>query len=279
MADLSLSVLYPGGCQDRPDPRDWDSREVCGVSSDPVPVTLWRTEVQDQTKDEATKYACTVFGMTHCANEGNALEAERNGLPDGYVVPDVAASIVPGAVNAGWLDPKAGASLQDSLHHFRDVGLISGWARCATFDDVLAALGRGNPVFTGSNRANWGESERTGVFTPAASSYGHAFMLDGCDPSHDYVWLRNSGGPAWGDHGRCKLYRKDFPKLFSCYEVLDKADDDKITLYRKKMDDARALWAKENGLTNGERPDDPVTRRECWIMMARLAEKMANGWK
>jgi hypothetical protein len=277
MTTASLSIRFPEGCQDRPDPRDWASRDVCGAAAAPVSVTLWRTDVQDQTKDEATRYACTVFGMTHCSNEGNALEAERANVPRELIPQDWASSLVPGAVDAGWLDPKKGASLQDAVRHFRDgPGLIAGWARCDGFDDVLAALGRGNPVFTGSNQANWAESARTGVFTHATSSYGHAFALDGCEIGEtrdlDFVWIRNSGGPKWGLAGRCKLYRKDFPKLFTCYEILDKSNADTIAAYRKKMDEKAIAALVAAGVTNGQRPDDAVSRRECWLMLARLAD-------
>ena len=272
MTTESLSLRFPQGCVDLPDPRDWDSREVCGISDAPKSVTLWRTEVQDQTKQEATAYACTVYGMTHCANEGNALEAEKNRAPSSIPMQD-AAELAQGAVLAGWLDPKAGASLQAALRHFRDAAkLVSGWARCSTFDDVLAALARGSPVYTGSNQADWAASEKTGVFTPADSSYGHAFMLDGSDVEGDFVWLRNSSGPEWATAGRCKLHRADFSHLFTCYEVFDASSSDLISAYRKKMDDKAVQAMVSAGVTNGQRPDEPVTRRECWLMLARMAD-------
>lgn len=267
-------------CTDRPDPRDWASREVCGsviLAELPREAKLQRTAIQDQSLDALTGYACTIFGLTHCSNEGNALEAERTGANAADFPLRQAADLVPGAAAAGWFDPKRGAALQDALKWFRDgPALISGWARCASFDDCVAAIARGNPVFTGSARANWKATAETGVFTESASSYGHAFALDayrlGEKPDQDVLIVRNSYGPKWAGTGRCALRRENFPALFSCYEVFDRSNDDIVSAYRKSMEEKQIAALKAAGVTNGERPGDTVTRREAWLMLARVLD-------
>jgi hypothetical protein len=214
--------------------------------------------------------------MTHCANEGNALEAEQNGMDVALFPQNEAAGLVTGARDAGWFNPERGATLQDALHYFRDsLKLISGWARCSTFDDCMAALARGNPVYTASAAANWAASSK-GTFVRADKSYGHAFIFDGYERGEttetDALWLRNSGGVSWGLQGRCKLLRPDFMAMQSCYEVYDLSNSEIVSAYRKKMEDKTIAALVAAGVTNGQRPNDPVTRRETWLMLARMAD-------
>lgn len=270
-------IIQQTACFDRPDHRDWVASDICGAAALPASALLQRTSVQNQTLDEDMWYACTIFGLTHCANEGNALEKSKAGVPDFLIPEDIAATIVPGAKEAGWFDPKKGGALQDALKYFRDnMKLISGWGRALTFDDALAGLARGNTIYTGSNKADWAKTAKENVFVPADSSYGHAFMFDGyeTDEAGTFLWLRNSAGPTWGISGRAKLYRASWASLFTAYEVFDKSNADIISNYKKKMNEAVVQALKEIGITNGERPNDNVTRNESWLMLGRVLQKL-----
>jgi hypothetical protein len=270
--------IQPDACIDRPDYRDWRSDDICGsVVEIPERVNLWETPIYNQTLDKSTEYACTLYGLTHSSNEENFEEFVRNKLSGLFFTPKNPNSFIDAAQKAGWFNPIKGGALQDALKFFRDdLKLISGWGRITSFEGVKQALARGNTVYTGSNQADWTTTASTGIFTPATSSYGHAFMFDGYDGDEmgDFLWLRNSGGVTWGLAGRCKLYVENFRNLFSAYEVFDQSSADIISNFRKKMDTAIIQALKEAGITNGERPNDNVTRQETWLMLGRTLQKL-----
>jgi hypothetical protein len=280
---------------DAPSQHDWSSDMIFGATESPAvkpDFVLDRTPLQDQMLDPSTHMACTIFGMTHCANEGNALEAAKNEVPESVMPIDLAKNLVPDAIKRGWFNPEVGATLQDSIKHFRDfLSRISGFSQCQTFDQVVFALGsRGNPVFTGTNRADWARIRETGNFESSPSSYGHAVAVIGYHleigedgkgiPEKDYLIVRNSWGTSWGPlNGMFRVYRKDFVFLFTCYEIFDASDTAKIEAYRKKISDARRAYAKSVGIWNGERENEPVTRGEAAEMVVKSSSYHVEKFK
>jgi hypothetical protein len=270
---------------DAPSQHDWSHDMVFGAEENPVvkaDVILDRTPLQDQMLDVSTHMACTIFGMAHCANEGNAIEADESGVPTDVMPITLAKDVVPGAVEAGWFNPSVGATLQDAMKHFRaPMNLISGYSQCATFDQVVFAIGaRSNPVFTGTNRADWAKTRETGEFVSSPSSYGHAVAVLGYHleigedgkgvPEKDYLVVRNSWGAKWGPfNGTFRVFRKDFGFLFTCYEIFDQSDAPKVEAYRAKLSVMRRAYAKSAGIWNGERENDPVTRGEAAEMAVK----------
>jgi hypothetical protein len=280
---------------DAPSQHDWSSDMIFGAEENTVvkaDFVLDRTPLQDQMLDKSTHMACTIFGMAHCANEGNALEAVEAQVPESVMPIDVAANLVPDAVKAGWFNPEVGATLQDAIKHFRDfLSRISGFSQCQTFDQVVFALGsRGNPVFTGTNRADWARIRETGNFESSPSSYGHAVAVLGYHleigddgkgvPEKDYLVVRNSWGEKWGPfNGTFRVFRKDFGFLFTCYEIFDASDAARIDAYRKTLSDARRAYAKSAGIWNGERSEEPVTRGEAAEMCVKASSYHIERFK
>jgi hypothetical protein len=280
---------------DVPSQHDWSSDMLFGAEANPVvkaDFVLDRTPLQDQMLDVSTHMACTIFGMAHCSNEGNAIEADASGVPTDVMPIVLAKDLVPGAAAAGWFDPSKGASLQDAMKHFLSpLGLISGFSQCASFDQVVFALGaRGNTVYTGTNRADWARIRETGNFEPSPSSYGHAVAILGYHleigadgkgiPEKDYLVVRNSWGTSWGPFsGTFRVYRKDFAFLYTCYEVFNAADLEKIQAYRAKLSALRRAYAKTAGIWNGERENEPVTRGEAAEMAVKASAYHVEKFK
>lgn len=259
-----------GSCVDEPKPTDWGSADIFGSDAKAEPRFLHATPVQNQSLFPSTKYACTIFALTHGTNELDKLERMANEMD---FDPRQASSFVQGAADAGWFRPTSGAKMQDAVQHFRDsLKLISGWSVCRTFDECAQAISRGNPIFTGSNRADWKKTNETKEFHPSPSSYGHAFCIDGYDG--ECLVARNSYGTKFGDNGRFRISRESFGFLYTCLELFDKKNEELISIHRKKMSQAKRNVAKDLGIWNGNEQDKPVTRGEAAEMVLNALAKV-----
>lgn len=59
---------------------------------------------------------------------------------------------------------------------------------------------------------------------------------------------------------------------FTSYAIIDFEDEAEVLLYKKRLMEEQIKKAVELGITNGERLEDPILRREAIVMIMRLYE-------
>lgn len=201
--------------------------------------------------------------MTHCSNEGNAIEAERANVPVFGQIDPVAQwsqALKRGAKeNEGW-------TLQGACNMAKDLGYIDGYVKCADLAAVKKALAAGQLIQTGSKKINWAQTTISNYFAVPGDSYGHSFMIEGYDDEKSALIMRNSYGTKYGLSGRFYVEYINFDLLFSCYAYTDKVNSDII---KAAQSAARRFEAKARGIWNGERGDDPCTKFEAATMAMR----------
>lgn len=59
---------------------------------------------------------------------------------------------------------------------------------------------------------------------------------------------------------------------FTSYAIIDFEDEAEVLLYKKRLMEEQIKKAVELGISNGERLEDPILRREAIVMIMRLYE-------
>jgi hypothetical protein len=241
---------------DAPDERDLQLDELAGG----IKTTNYPTEILPPhitpVLNQGNTMRCTLFSVAHAVNEMNWTEADKvwvdyqqyNGLE--YL--NIAQS------KYGYSEEKGGF-VQNAIKCYRDQWAFTGYASIEkTEDAVKAAIASGRKICCGSNKIDWGKTDRDAVF---GSWYWHAFPIQYY--VKDWALIKNSLWPNKHDRGYFKVLWKDLDKLFTLYALLDKSD-------------APALWslrAIKEGITtqdfNDFRPNDLVTRNELALFVSR----------
>ena len=266
-------MIPPQWATDIKDPRDFRYTEVFGVSELPRSILYDRTSIYNQWEKHTpdTTYACTCYGVTHCVNEWNFLEASKyhatlkKELDPVYIWNKALNLPLPSQrpnIKTGW-------SLQSAVKLMMDLGCITGYTLCRSVGEVKQALANGQQVYTGSNQIDWEATKKNGMIAVRGTSYGHAFKCDGFDDDKELLTMRNSYWPNAYDNGRFYVRYKDFDILFSCYALTD-ANSPEIADYQDKV---RRELAKERWYYNGEGNDIPLIRQDAVYMAMRVGNK------
>ena len=260
--------IIVGGCDDAPDDRDFKFEEVLGSVSSATSTKSCinkRTSVLNQALQELTYYACTIYGLTACVNEEDAIEDERvesdrPELDPLAITKDVISKNLGFNVKLGWY-------LQNALKYFVSAGYIdwylllnSPWKN----DWVLRmerAIDKGMMVYTGSKLIDWKATKNNWGNVVFGSSYGHAFCITGYERvgNRTRFHIRNSYGEGKFDKGYCYIMGEDIDKLFSIYAIVDKLNTFSLLSHK----------AKVKGIWNGERANDIATEEEVKAMKER----------
>lgn len=109
-----------------------------------------------------------------------------------------------------------GTDANSAAKALRNSGQITSWEHCFGIDHLLATL-QLKPVMIG---ISWHQS----MYTPDANGFvhpdgnivgGHETLVRGDRPDHEFVVIRNSWGPGWGDHGHYRLTYADLAALLA----------------------------------------------------------------
>lgn len=109
-----------------------------------------------------------------------------------------------------------GTDANSAAKALRELGRIVGWEHAFGLEHVLLVL-QLRPVMLGTS---WHRS----MFKPDAKGFvhpdgnyagGHETLIRGDDPRAQAVLVRNSWGPAWGDHGHFRLAYDDLAALLA----------------------------------------------------------------
>lgn len=261
--------LIQDACIDIPDGRDLIHDDVFGAGSPKAETKLWLSSIQDQSlpNDPSTTYGCTNYSMAHCVNEANFQEAKAYGYdaPAEVQGADLVRKSIPLGfdVNFGW-------SLQGCMKMATNLDLITGYVMCPGAESAVQALSDGRMLYSGSRLINWRKSN----VLQAGTGPAHCICADGYDLDGEFFWIRQSYGPKKFEAGRQRLRFQDFNLLFTVYALTDKRDEEKIAAAQSKL---RRLEAFKDGLWNGTRENDPITRYEASLMASRMSGKMQDS--
>ena len=78
------------------------------------------------------------------------------------------------------------------------------------------------------------------------------------------MWQYSSSGSVDGISGRV-----DMNVAYKDYPALTAGGDEDAGSYEQEAERARE-WVMEQGISDGTRPDEYVTRQELWVMLYRL---------
>ena len=253
-------------CIDKPDSRDFLFDTIFGVDKSlPTKIDNVRTAVYNQWEihDPSTTYACTVYSMVHCQNEGNAIEAEKSKVTVfGQIDPVATWKLAIGR----WAKQDEGWTLQWACKMAKDFGYISGYTKCPDIDSIKKALSQNQLIQTGSNKIDWAWTIINCYSVVPGKSYGHAFMIEGYDDDKEWLICRNSYGSEYGIKGRFYVTYDNYDLLYSCYAYTDKDNSDTIKLAQSM---ARRMEAFARWIWNKERPDNVCTKFEAATMAMR----------
>gem|GEM_PF-4041595 len=163
-----------------------------------------------------------------------------------------------------------GATLQSALEQAKGEGYIQGYLRITTYRDLEDAIQKGWYIYTGSNNGDWATTKHTRNYTiKTRPTVGHAFALMKKNQ------LLNSYGP---NNGYFTFPRELFDSTYSKYAIIPK-DNKNILLQHKNnimknINLESAKKAFENGIWNGENPQETATREETAAMIYRAMEQL-----
>lgn len=256
---------YPNAWFDNPSPHDYHFEELGGsVKSLPQKVLYNKTTFYNQFQQNtpSTDYACSIYGLTHAVNEGNAIEGEKHDvlIPEENPLPRWITALTRGAIINYWW------SLQGALKMFKDLGLIDGYTRCFTLEDEKNALAREQIIYTGSNRIDWERTRQNWNIAVVGDSYGHIFAKIGYD-DEKRLWIckDSSGLDKWDNWIFYVKYSDEI--FFSRYAVTDKNSIDSILALQSAK---RQELARSKGWWDWKRGKEPASRYECAVMAQRM---------
>ena len=265
---------------DNPSSLDWDYQLVAGNSTGNVRKRYPFT-IQNQWLQAKTKMACSRYGITHAINAQNSHRAWETNT-----------SLVEIQALDLWLRRLAvnpsceykWDSLQSGLNQAKAEGLITGYAACLTNETgdtnskMKNALDNYNFIYTGSQVADWHYVTTNHLYKVRTDGgiCGHIFAI--VDYDDEWFIAVNSYGE---ENGLFTIPYSLTDTLFTRYTIFDSKDEEAIANYKKSiMDNITLPEAKSfytRGYTNGERPNDMVTRQEMWATLERII--VANNLK
>lgn len=145
----------------------------------------------------------------------------------------------------------------------------------STVEQIKASISANRPVFTGSNVGDWAYVTLAGEYRVRTDGrlVGHAIVIVGYTATH-FVAINSYGE----DNGYFLIPFALTDTLFTRYSVIDASDEGLITKYKEKImneiniEEARKAFVE--GIWNGERATQTVTREEAAAMIQRAIDKL-----
>lgn len=260
--------------RDMPDERDYGYEAIFG-SNEILPsiciIDDW--DYQDQSLELATKYMCVFYSSAQGSNIQNHFEWSKvriGGKELGLI-----------AIEAGLLDPKAGAAIQSWPKLLRDKGYIDGWAKVSTMDEIRNSIYNQRPIVVWSNKINWKNARVSPFIATLGDSYWHGFIIIGYDDIERQLICKNSYWEEKFDWGLFYLSYDNYNQILfpSKYSLLDSKDE--LLEYKKQIMEwiniEKAKEAFEKGLWNGLNASQTASREEVATMVLRGLEKLRDG--
>jgi len=249
-------------CFDLPSPLDFKASDLLGSmtgSKKDFPIEL--LEIFNQWADKDTLMSCTRMGLANITNGNNLLDQNAQDVLLG---------------KKEWLkaiakNPKIkewGDYLQNALKQFVKSRLASWYYVVSTVDEHKQAIDKGHFIYSGSNNADWASVREKKLYALKTPSSWHAFVKG---VAYNETWL--IGINSYGqNNGFFTIPWELCNTTFTSYAIVDFVDENAILTYKKQLMEAQIQKAIELGITNGERLEEPILRREAIIMIMRLYE-------
>lgn len=264
-----MEDLIMNACHEWPiDERNIQYSEVVGgMETLPVSMYLNDWELQDQQKEGWT-YGCVFYSDSHGSNIMNFIE--------GSTIRSKWSEMCNYAVENGYLDPKAGASIISWPKVGTKMGYLDGYAIVSTLEEIKHSIAHKRPVQVGSNKIDWFSANQDNGWTVSAgASYGHSIILDWYDDIKQQLRIKQSYN-KW-DNWHQYLNYSDLWLLYPTrFSLIDK-EDPIISLYKKQIMENitidSAKQAFEAGIWNWLNPKNPASREEVAAMIFRAINK------
>jgi hypothetical protein len=96
--------------------------------------------------------ACSRFGASHAVNAQNKAVFEKDGMRYAEMNPEV---MWGNYLKINAAAEKQGATLQSALNQYKDLRLITGYAKVSTIEEMKDAINNIRPILTGSQNGDW----------------------------------------------------------------------------------------------------------------------------
>jgi len=254
--------MEQNACFDNPSPLDYQASELLGAitgSKRTFPFDL--LQIFNQWADKDTLMACTRMGMANITNWQNLLAQGTQEFALGKRL---------------WIDamkryPKIkenGDYLQNALKQFLKEKLIAGYYIVKTVEEHKQAIDKGHFIYSGSNNGDWTKVRDENMYAIRTPSSWHAFVKWVAYDEVGLIWINSYGD----SNGFFTIPWELCDTTYTSYAIVDHEDKAEILLYKRKLMDSQVQKAVELGITNGERLEDPILRREAIILIMRLYE-------
>jgi len=254
--------MEQNACFDLPSKFDYKASDLLGAITGKkrdFPFDL--LEIFNQWADKDTLMACTRMGMANITNGQNLLAQWTQEFALGKRL---------------WIDamkryPKIkdnGDYLQNALKQFLKEKLISGYYVVKTIDEHKQAIDKGHFIYSGSNNGDWAKVRDEKVYAIRTPSSGHAFVKGAGYDDEGLIGINS----YWDTNWFFTIPWELIDTTYTSYAIADFDDEAEILLYKKRLMQEQVQKAVELGITNGERLEDPILRREAIIMIMRLYE-------
>lgn len=167
---------------DVPDERDYEYEPLFGVTETEGYNAFYPKTVFNQGLKPETKMACSRYGAAHAINAQNRAVAEVDGMRWAEMNPEV---MWGNYLNVMASAEKEGATLQSSLKQFKDLRLITGYAKVVSIEEMKDAIMNFRPILTGSQNGDWYfvKTDHKYRLRTDGRIVGHIFCIVGFDHS------------------------------------------------------------------------------------------------
>lgn len=234
---------------------EWETKKI---------VDQVKIKVRNQYAQSETFKACSCYWLTAIFNGNQSVEFMKQWIE--FDQEDPRRKRLAFQAERWYLDK--GASIQEMMSFFRKRGLIDWYVLCNTAEKCKNAINNWFLIYTWSKYWSRSKTSQSGEFTVQGETTGHCFSII----DHDDTWfvaINSFGENRWKEWFFHINFDK-YSKLFSTYAIIDHDDTWKIDQMLFDLEYQKAI---ENKITNGTRPNDPVTRKECAVMSYRVLKK------
>ena len=267
-ADEDMKLMNMFEVYDAPDERDFLYSEYVEWLGDKIKFPWRELKVRNQYSQSETYKACSVYGLTYIYNGNQIIEFGKQWIE--FEQEDPRWKRTTFQAERWYLD--SWASLQDVIKFFKNRKLIDWYVLAKSANECKNAINNGFWIYTWSSKCSWSKTNKAKEFVYDKDWANHCFSI--VDYDDNWLWAINSFGESWWDNGWFYIPDDCFKYLFSTYAIVDHDDTGKIDELRYKMEYNKAV---ELGITNGTRPDEPMTRREWAVMVYRAYKKLLDN--
>lgn len=227
----------------------------------------YKIKVRNQNANKDTLKACSAYWLTWIFNGYQMREYDENWIE--FEQEDPRREWLAFQAERGY--PNKWASLQEMMSFFKKRGLIDGYVKCNTVEECRNAINNGFLIYTWSNKCNWSKAGKAKQFVYDPNWAAHCYFIESFNDS-GFIAV-NSFGEKRGDNGRFIIPFDEYGNIYSTYAIIDHDDTWKLEslVFNVQFQKAIELW-----ITNWTRPDDNVTRKECFVAIYRCYKLLKN---